>query len=247
MPSSNSRQDIGYIKPSGWNQQKYPGIVNSQPPYIYNRCHLIGHQLAGEDGEVNLITGTRYLNVDGMLPFEEKVAEYVRETGNHVLYRATPIYAGDALVASGVQLEGYSIEDEGKGICFNVYCYNVQPGVDINYENGKSELSDVTFGSEYVIPFAIYNASENKPDLMYEINKHLDVIFEDQKRSATYISMENEIMEIADEARMVGFNDDNSAKDYIVLKKYEYKYFEILKSYVPMLLRRELFFTKTFH
>lgn len=144
MPPSDSRQNIGYIKPSGWNQQKYEGIVNSNPPYLYNRCHLIGHQLAGEDGDINLITGTRYLNVEGMLPFEDMVADYVRETGNHVLYRATPIYDGDALVASGVQLEAYSVEDNGNGICFNVYCYNVQPGIEINYQNGKNELSDVT-------------------------------------------------------------------------------------------------------
>lgn len=246
MPPSDSRQQIGMIKPSGWNQHEYPGIVNSQPPYLFNRCHLIGHQLADEDGEINLITGTRYLNVEGMLPFEEMVADYVSETGNHVLYRATPIYDGDALVASGVQLEGYSIEDDGDGICFNVYCYNVQPGVDINYQNGKSELSDVTIGSDDVIPFATYNASENTPDLIYEVNRHLDIIFEDQKKSATYTSLKNEITTIANEARMVGYSNDNSARNYIELKQYEYKYFEILKSYVPILLDKEEFFTSAF-
>lgn len=246
MPPSGSRQEIGYINPSGWNQQKYPGIVNSQPPYLYNRCHLIAHQLAGEDGEINLITGTRYMNETGMKPFEDDVAEYVSETGNHVLYRANPIYDGDALVASGVQLEAYSVEDKGDGICFNVYCYNVQPGVDINYQNGKNELSDVTLNSDDVIPFAVYNASDNNPDLIYEINKHLEIVFEDQKKSATYSSMRSEITTIANEARMVGYNDDNSAKNYMELKQYEYKYFEILKSYIPMLLDKEEFFTSTF-
>ena len=202
--------------------------------------------MAGEDGDINLITGTRYLNVEGMLPFEDMVADYVRETGNHVLYRATPIYDGDALVASGVQLEAYSVEDNGNGICFNVYCYNVQPGIEINYQNGKNELSDVTFESKDVLPFAVYNASENTPDLIYEVNKHLDVIFEDQKNSALYSSLKNEISTIANEARLVGDNDDNSASSYIELKQYEYQYFEVLKNYVPILLEKEEFFSDTF-
>jgi len=111
--------------------------------YLYNRCHLIGYQLTAENAnEENLITGTRYLNIEGMLPFENMVADYVKETENHVLYRVTPIFEGDNLVASGVQMEGYSIEDKGEGICFNIYAYNVQPGIKIDYLNGESYLSD---------------------------------------------------------------------------------------------------------
>lgn len=108
--------------------------------YLYNRCHLIGYQLAGENAnEQNLITGTRYLNVEGMLPFENQVADYVNGTKNHVLYRVTPVFDGDNLLASGVLMEAYSVEDDGKGISFCVFAYNVQPGVNINYANGESE------------------------------------------------------------------------------------------------------------
>ena len=107
--------------------------------YLYNRCHLIGFQLSGENANKrNLITGTRYMNVDGMLPFENMVADYIEETGNHVMYRATPVFEGDDLVARGVQIEAYSVEDEGDGICFNVFCFNVQPGVVIDYATGES-------------------------------------------------------------------------------------------------------------
>ena len=140
MPSSNEeRGNISNIKPSGWINKKYE-IVDGG--YLYNRCHLIGYQLSAENAnEKNLITGTRYLNTEGMLPFENKIAEYVKESGNHVLYRVTPIYKGENLVASGVQMEGQSVEDTGKGICFNIYCYNVQPGITINYKTGESKKS----------------------------------------------------------------------------------------------------------
>lgn len=139
MPTEK-RGSIGMIKPSGWHLIKYD-IVNGK--YLYNRCHLIGYQLTGENANKNnLITGTRYLNVEGMLPFEDMVAEYVKETGNHVLYRVTPIYEGNELVARGVQMEGWSVEDRGEGICFNVYCYNVQPGIEIDYATGNSRLAE---------------------------------------------------------------------------------------------------------
>lgn len=139
MPTEE-RGNIGMVKPTGWQIVKY-NFVDGK--YLYNRCHLIGFQLAGENAnEKNLITGTRYMNVDGMLPFENMVADYVHETGNRVLYRVTPIFEGDNLVASGVQMEAYSVEDNGEGICFNVYVYNVQPGVVIDYATGKSELED---------------------------------------------------------------------------------------------------------
>ena len=139
MPTEE-RGSIGMIKPSGWQTVKYMGLVDGN--YLYNRCHLIGYQLAGENAnEKNLITGTRYLNIEGMLPFENAVANYIKDyPERHVLYRVTPIFKGDNLVASGVQMEAYSVEDKGKGICFNVYCYNVQPDIAIDYSNGDSEL-----------------------------------------------------------------------------------------------------------
>ena len=127
MPAE-ARGEIGSIKPSGWRQAKYEGIVDSRPPYLYNRCHLIAYCLTAENAnEKNLITGTRYMNVEGMLPFEEQVAGYLDRNDNHVLYRVTPVFEGDNLVASGVLMEAYSVEDEGAGICFCVFCYNVQP------------------------------------------------------------------------------------------------------------------------
>ena len=143
MPTEE-RGKIGMIKPSGWHTVKYDVIKDR---YLYNRCHLIGYQLAGENANPkNLITGTRYLNVEGMLPFENLVADYVNNTGNHVLNRVTPMFSGSNLVANGVLIEAKSVEDNGGGILFNVYCYNVQPGVGINYENGDSWL-DGTPGS----------------------------------------------------------------------------------------------------
>ena len=139
MPTED-RGSIGQVKPSGWQTVKYD-IVDAK--YLYNRCHLIGFQLTGENANVkNLITGTRYLNIEGMLPFENMVADYLKENPkNHVLYRATPIYDGYNLVASGVHMEAYSIEDGGEGICFNIYAYNAQPGIVINYSNGMSRLA----------------------------------------------------------------------------------------------------------
>ena len=141
MPTEK-RGKIGMIKPSGWHTVKYDVIKDR---YLYNRCHLIGYQLAGENANPkNLITGTRYLNVEGMLPFENLVADYVNNTGNHVLYRVTPMFSGSNLVANGVLIEAKSVEDNGGGILFNVYCYNVQPGIGINYENGDSWLDGTT-------------------------------------------------------------------------------------------------------
>ena len=135
MPTEE-RGVIGQIKPSGWQMAKYD-IVDGK--YLYNRCHLIGYQLSGENAnERNLITGTRYMNIEGMLPFENMVADYIKETGNHVLYRVTPIFKDNELVARGVQMEARSMEDDGEGICFHVYVYNVQPGITIDYATGKS-------------------------------------------------------------------------------------------------------------
>lgn len=139
MPTEK-RGAIGSVKPTGWQVAKYDFVDGK---YLYNRCHLIGFQLTGENAnEKNLITGTRYMNVDGMLPFENMVADYIKETNNHVLYRVTPVFKDNELVARGVLIEALSVEDKGEGICFNVYCYNNQPGVTINYATGESELSN---------------------------------------------------------------------------------------------------------
>ena len=135
MPTED-RGSIGQVKPSGWQTVKYDFVDGK---YLYNRCHLIGFQLAGENAnKKNLITGTRYLNIEGMLPFENLVADYVKETENHVMYRVTPLFDGDNLVAHGVLMEGWSVEDNGEGVCFCVYAYNAQPGIIIDYATGHS-------------------------------------------------------------------------------------------------------------
>ena len=135
MPTEE-RESISSVHPTGWVQNQYDFVDGKS---LYNRCHLIGFQLTGENAnEKNLITGTRYMNVDGMLPFENQVADYVASTGNHVLYRVTPAFVGSELVARGVEMEAYSVEDGGQGVCFHVYCYNVQPGVEIDYATGEN-------------------------------------------------------------------------------------------------------------
>ncbi len=139
MPDGK-RGSIGMVKPSGWQLEKYDFIENGG--YLFNRCHMIAWQLTGQnDEERNLITGTRYFNTEGMLPYENRVAQYLRQSENHVMYRVTPIYQGKELVARGVQMEAYSVEDRGAGISFNVFCYNVQPGVEIDYKTGDSRLA----------------------------------------------------------------------------------------------------------
>ena len=139
MPTEE-RGSISNVKPTGWKSVQYDFVDGKS---LYNRCHLIGFQLTGENANrQNLITGTRYMNVDGMLPFENLVADYVKGTENHVLYRVTPIFEGNNLVASGVQMEAQSVEDKGAGVCFNVYVYNNQPGVTIDYATGDSWASD---------------------------------------------------------------------------------------------------------
>lgn len=152
MPTE-PREEIGHIKPSGWHTKKYNGIIEGN--YLYNRCHLIAFSLAGENAnEKNLITGTRFFNTNGMLPFETKIAEYIDETGNHVMYRVRPVYDGNNLVAKGVQMEAYSVEDEGEGICFNIFVYNYQPGIDIDYSTGESNIakeSDVASRNSYIL------------------------------------------------------------------------------------------------
>lgn len=158
MPTKE-RGEIGQIKPSGWHTIKYD-IVEGK--YLYNRCHLVGYQLSGENANPrNLITGTRFLNNDAMLPFENKVAEYVQKTNNHVIYRVTPVFEESNLLAHGVVIEAFSVEDNGKGICFNVFCYNVQPGISINYATGESKILDVQ---------TEHTKSQNKSNYVVNIN-----------------------------------------------------------------------------
>ena len=140
MPTE-SRGEIGHVQPAGWKTVKYNDVIEGN--YLFNRCHIIGFQLCGENDNVNnLTTGTRFLNVDGMLVFENEVANYIHNNPDtHVLYRVTPVYTGNNLVADGILMEGYSVEDEGTGVCFCVYCYNVQPGITIDYSTGESEYT----------------------------------------------------------------------------------------------------------
>lgn len=145
MPSEE-RGEIGQIKPTGWHTVKYDNVDGK---YLYNRCHLIGYQLTAENAnERNLITGARYMNVEGMLPFENEVADYIHRTDNHVMYRVTPIFEGDNLLASGIHMEALSVEDHGKGVSFNVYVYNVQPGIVIDYATGDSREASSEAGPE---------------------------------------------------------------------------------------------------
>lgn len=172
MPAGD-RGSISSIYPTGWKQAKYDFVSGK---YLYNRCHLIGWQLSGENAnKKNLITGTRYMNTEGMLPFENMVADYINETGNHVAYRITPIFEGSNLLCSGVQMEAYSVEDNGEGICFNVYCFNVQPGVKINYKTGASSSET--------------GAVSSKPQTSSKIpsSKPQTVVSKDNTVSATYI------------------------------------------------------------
>lgn len=158
MPKPDEeRGSISAVKPSGWVQAQYDCVSGK---YLYNRCHLIGWQLSAENANKrNLITGTRYMNTEGMLPFENMVADYIRETDNHVAYRITPIYDGNDLVAKGVQMEAYSVEDDGEGICFNVFCYNVQPGVKIDYTTGRSQSAESNKETTKK-PVAVYTTEE---------------------------------------------------------------------------------------
>ena len=193
MPTEE-RGSIGSVKPSGWQTVKYD-IVDGK--YLYNRCHLIGYQLTGENAnKQNLITGTRYMNVDGMLPFENMVADYVKETENHVIYRVTPIFDGENLVASGVLIEAKSVEDNGEGIEFCVYVYNNQPGIIIDYRNGDSKLDD---GTKF--PEAPEQTPEKNPEesdesntenqKTYVINKSNGKIHTEDCRYASSIKEEN--------------------------------------------------------
>ncbi len=193
MPTQK-RGAIGMVKPTGWHTVKYDSVDGK---YLYNRCHLIAYQLTGENAnEKNLITGTRSFNVDGMLPYEEMVGDYVRETGNHVLYRVTPVFEGDNLVAKGVQMEAMSMEDKGKDIQFNVFVYNVQEGIDIDYETGES-----SFASE-------------KNESKSEKSSDKEVIIRGNRRSKVYhCPGQRDYETMADSKNLVIFHSEKEAKE----------------------------------
>ena len=158
MMPKEKRGEIGDIRPTGWQQARYPGIIDSDPPYLYNRCHLIAYALTGQNANAqNLVTGTRYLNIELMLPYEIKIAQYLDHSDNHVLYRVSPYFRNRELLARGVEMEAYSVEDDGAGICFHVFLYNVQPGVLIDYLTGESRALKTDVGEkEY--------GQSNRPD-----------------------------------------------------------------------------------
>ena len=181
MPTED-RDSISEVKPTGWQSVKYDFVDGK---YLYNRCHLIGFQLTGENAnKENLITGTRYLNVEGMLPFENMVADYVKEPDNHVLYRGTPVFTDTQLVADGVLMEGWSVEDGGEGVCFCVYAYNVQPGVTIDYATGDSWLSEEGAPAEEP-------AEEEPQGTIYVLNTNSMKFHSPDCSSAADISPEN--------------------------------------------------------
>lgn len=168
MPTEK-RGAIGSVKPSGWHTVKYNGYIEGN--YLYNRCHLIGYQLSGENAnERNLITGTRYMNCDGQLPFENMVNDYVDETNNHVLYRVTPIFENKNLVANGVLMEAYSVEDNGKGCQFCIYCYNVQPGIAIDYKTGDSHMIEDYTGEYATSSYYSENKRNEQSQGAYVLN-----------------------------------------------------------------------------
>ncbi|MBE7035280.1 MAG: hypothetical protein E7402_04040 [Ruminococcaceae bacterium] len=185
MPTEE-RGAIGQVKPSGWQMAKYD-IVDGN--YLYNRCHLIGYQLTGENAnEKNLITGTRYMNTQGMLPFENMVASYVEETKNHVMYRVTPQFDGENLVATGVQMEALSVEDGGSGIAFNVFVNNIQPGIEIDYATGQSRL--INSGAQHAFD-ASSDATQKEEQHAYILNTNTKKFHEEACASIDDIQAKN--------------------------------------------------------
>ena len=209
MPTKE-RGEIGEIKPSGWHTVKYPDLIEDK--YLYNRSHLIAYSLAGENAnEKNLISGTRYLNQETMQIFELMVLEYVRRTDNHVLYRVTPYFEGDNLLATGVQMEAWSVEDEGQGICFNVFCYNVQPGIEIDYATGESWRAENTANNQ-----TEDNKTEQKTDKSIdESTESGDNVSDFEKTKMTFILNTN--------SKKIHLPDCKSVKDMAEKNKLEYE------------------------
>lgn len=188
MPTE-ARESISSVKPTGWKNKSYDTVDGG---YVYNRCHLIGFQLTGENAnEENLITGTRYMNVEGMLPFEDEVAAYIKETDNHVMYRVTPVFEGDDLVASGVQMQAESVEDDGAGISFNVYVYNVQPYVVIDYKTGENWEGDEIAEPEGKWADGTEAEPSDTKEQMYILNKNTKKFHKPECSGAKKIKAKN--------------------------------------------------------
>lgn len=188
MPTE-TRESISSVKPTGWKNKSYDTVDGG---YVYNRCHLIGFQLTGENAnEENLITGTRYMNVEGMLPFEDEVAAYIKETDNHVMYRVTPFFEGDDLVASGVQMQAESVEDDGVGISFNVYVYNVQPYVVIDYKTGENWEGDEIAEPEGKWADGTEAEPSDTKEQMYILNKNTKKFHKPECSGAKKIKAKN--------------------------------------------------------
>ena len=241
------RERINMINPPGWNKDSYLGIVDDDLGKLYQRSHLIAHGLGGPDRDINLITGTQYFNQVGMTIHENDAIAYIRETGNSVVYRVTPIYEGNNGVAAGVQMEMYSVEDKGKGLCRNVYCYNIQPGISLDYATGDSKLLDCMHDNADVIPFAYYSQNQPGADLISEIRKHLEMLFASQSGSETYKTMMNALKLIEENARIIAMSTGkNKSHIYKKLKEYEFECFNVLRENVPLLLRQERFFASAY-
>ena len=188
MPTE-ARESISSVKPTGWKNKSYDTVDGG---YVYNRCHLIGYQLTGENAnEENLITGTRYMNVEGMLPFEDEVAAYIKETDNHVMYRVTPVFEGDDLIASGVQMQAESVEDDGVGISFNVYVYNVQPYVVIDYKTGENWEGDEIAEPEGKWADGTEAEPSDTKEQMYILNKNTKKFHKPECSGAKKIKAKN--------------------------------------------------------
>lgn len=188
MPTE-TRESISSVKPTGWKNKSYDTVDGG---YVYNRCHLIGFQLTGENAnEENLITGTRYMNVEGMLPFEDEVAAYIKETDNHVMYRVTPVFEGDDLIASGVQMQAESVEDDGAGISFNVYVYNVQPYVVIDYKTGENWEGDEIAEPEGKWADGTEAEPSDTKEQMYILNKNTKKFHKPECSGAKKIKAKN--------------------------------------------------------
>ena len=188
MPTE-TRESISSVKPTGWKNKSYDTVDGG---YVYNRCHLIGFQLTGENAnEENLITGTRYMNVEGMLPFEDEVAAYIKETDNHVMYRVTPVFEGDDLIASGVQMQAESVEDDGAGISFNVYVYNVQPYVVIDYRTGENWEGDEIAEPEGKWADGTEAEPSDTKEQMYILNKNTKKFHKPECSGAKKIKAKN--------------------------------------------------------
>ena len=238
ITSYGPREKISKIKPTGWKNTKYPDRITSED--LYNRSHLVAHSLAGKDNEQNLITGTRYMN-EAMEEYESWIRHYMeRHPKNHVLYRVTPIFRGDNLLASGIQVEAYSIEDQGKGLCFNYFFYNVQPGIEIDYKTGENYEREDVQDNETIVPFVTLD--DRDPDLISEFRHYLEILLEDENESSEYQAMMQELDELHLEGRKLAESDAKKARRYIKTKEYEHQLFTILKTHLPKLLRHEPFF-----